>query len=451
MDIDEIDPSVGAAVRMNLIDTLACAIAGSSASVVDVVADVVAGWGGAEQADLWVRGGRYPAHHAAWVNSAFAHARDFDDTDDAAVLHAGIVAVPSAVAALQLRGDGTIGELLSAVGAGLEVMTRLGRAIQSDIAESGFIYSSLIGYFGAAAAAGRALRLDPDQMWDAFGIAYSSAAGSAQVTPDASDMKRLQPGLAAQAGVVAAQLALRGVRGVRGVFEGEHGLGRVYLRDRFDPAVAQMGLGESHELMNLSYKPYPSCRNTHAAIDAVLQVRESCASPRPPVQRIRVGVTGPAYRMVCLPKAVREAPTSEVEAQFSIPYGVAAAWEDGYVGVDHFTPGFQQRSDILTTAAKVETYVDDRMDALWSRGISPAVVSVDLIDGASQTVRVDYPRGHPSNPMQQVELVAKLEGCLAHSARPFRDGFASRMVDVILTSGNSDPVDRLLGLLVPTA
>jgi 2-methylcitrate dehydratase PrpD len=116
-----------------------------------------------------------------------AHARDYDDTHHTAVLHAGVSSGPAAIAAAQLRGKLSGADLIAAVAAGLEVTCRLGIATE-------LIYTSLLGYFSATAAAGRALGLTEHEMLNAFGIVYSSVAGDHQVTPDASLMKRLQGG-----------------------------------------------------------------------------------------------------------------------------------------------------------------------------------------------------------------------------------------------------------------
>ena len=101
---------------------------------------------GAPQATMFVFGGKYPAHHAAWVNGGMSHARDYDDTHDGAILHAGVTAVPAAIAAGQLRGRLSGADLIAAVAAGLEVTCRLGVAVKVDIIESGFIYTSLLGW-----------------------------------------------------------------------------------------------------------------------------------------------------------------------------------------------------------------------------------------------------------------------------------------------------------------
>jgi 2-methylcitrate dehydratase PrpD len=440
-------PEVSQAVKANVLDTLSCAVAGSSAPAVDVVHGLVAEWGGAGQADAWVFGGRYPAHQAAWLNSGMSHARDYDDTHDAAILHAGVSCVPSALAAAQLSGCSGA-DAVAAVAAGLEVVCRLGTAVQVDIIESGFIYSSLLGYFGATAAAGRALGLSQQEMWDAFGIVYSSAAGNHQVTRDASLMKRLQPGLAAQAGVVAAQLAQRGIRGPRNVFDGADGFSRVYLQGRVDNDVAREGLGSRFELLNLSYKPYPCCRDTHAAVDAALDARHRSGRAAEDIREIRVGVTGPGYQMVCVPEDVRRRPETVVEAQFSIPYTVAAAWIDGGLGMSHFTAEGVGRSDVLALAAKVVPYVHDDIDRDWRRFVTPAAVSVEFLDGSMCESRVDWPKGHPKHPMTAEEFAGKAADCAAFAAVPLAPDVAGRLASATARLDSAPDVSDLVSVLV---
>jgi len=345
-----------------------------------------------------------------------AHARDYDDTHDTAVLHAGITAVSAAIAAGQLRAHQLQGiisgaDLIAAIGAGMEVTCRLGIATKLDLIESGFIYTSLLGYFGATAAAGRAYGLSETEMRNAFGIIYSSVAGNHQVTRDASLMKRLQPGLAAQAAAVAVQLAKKGIRGAQHVFEGADGFIRVYLHGEVDAGEVRKNLGERWELLNLSYKPYPCCRDVHTAVDAILQIRVQAARPASDIEAIRVGVTAPGYQMVCVPEQVRLAPRKIVEAQFSIPYTVAAAWIDDGLGIGHFSDDGLKRADILDLTKRVEPYVDAEMDREWSRFVTPAAVEVRLRDGQTVHARVDHPKGHPRNPMTPAEFAAKTADC----------------------------------------
>jgi 2-methylcitrate dehydratase PrpD len=288
-------------------------------------------------------------------------------------------------------------------------------------------------------------------MASAFGIVYSSVAGNHQVTRDASRMKRLQPGLAAQAAVVAVQLARRGIRGPQGVFEGIDGFFRVYLHGRASADDVRADLGTRFELMNLSYKPYPCCRDTHAAVDAVLELRRLTQRPSDDIESIRVGLTSPGYQMVCVPEAVRLAPRTIVEAQFSIPYAVAAAWIDGGLGISHFTDDALRRPDVLALASRVQPFVDDEFDRDWRRVITPAKVSVHFRDGQTVQARVDYSKGHPRNPMTPREFAAKTRDCAAVAMRPLSAEAVDRFTSTISELESIRDVATLVQTLVPVA
>lgn len=438
---------VVAAARANVFDTLACAAAGSSAPGVGPVRELALEWGGAPQATILAFGDRVPAHHAAWVNGVMSHARDYDDTHDAAVLHAGVSVVPAALAAAELRGGVRGGDFLAGVAAGLETICRLGVATSLGIVESGFIYTALFGHFAATVAAGRVLGLDVRQMVDAIGIAYSQVAGNHQVTRDGALTKRMQPGFAAQSALLSVQLARRGVRGAQSTFEGADGFLRVYLRDRCDRAALREALGERWEFVQLSYKPYPCCRFDHTAIDAALALRAQAGFRADRVRRVRVGTTRQCHEAVCTPIDVRRAPRNVVQAQFSIPYTVAAALIDGGVRLGHFTDESIRRGDLLALAQRVEPFVDEGIERDWSRSISPAALQVELDDGTTRSVRVDLPLGHPSRPMSAADFDAKAADCLRHAARPLPDDALARLraaVDGIDATDDAGALARVL-------
>ena len=267
---------------------------------------------------------------------------------------------------------------------------RLGVAIKVDIIESGFIYTSLLGYFGATAAAGRALGLTPEEMVNAFGIVYSSVAGNHQVTRDASLMKRLQPGLAAQAAVVAVQLAERGIRGAQNVFEGADGFFRVYFRNRVDVDVMRKDLGKRFELLNLSYKPYPCCRDTHAAsmrCGAARKTRRPARSSRRR-RRHRAGVPDglcPGAR----------SPGAEDDRRGAIQHSLhrGRLLDRRQLGMRHFSDEAyaRRRSRSRQAGATLPTRTS-RLD----RFVTPAKVIVQFRDGETVETRVfDYPKDIP--------------------------------------------------------
>jgi 2-methylcitrate dehydratase PrpD len=199
--------------------------------------------------------------------------------------------------------------------------------------------------------------------------------------------------------------------------------------------------------MNLSYKPYPCCRDTHSAVDAVLRARAGVQGPASDIESIRVGVTAPGYQMVSVPEHVRLAPRTIVEAQFSIPYTVAAAWIDGGLGMRHFSDQGLQRADILDLAARVQPYVDAEIDRDWSRFVTPARVIVKFRDGRSTEVRVDYPKGHPKNAMTPAEFAAKTSDCATYTAKPLPTDTAARLTETVGRLESLEDIAELLRIV----
>ncbi len=448
-DIAHLPREAVEATRTNLIDTLACAIAGSTAPGAKEVIGLVKRWGGAGEASILGFGGKVPAHHAAWANGTMAHARDYDDTHDTAVLHAGVSVVPAVLAAAEMRGAKATGaDILAAITVGLDVVSRLGKATRLGITETGYMYTSLYGYFGATVAVGRIFRLDLGQMINAIGITYSQVAGNHQVTRDAALTKRMQPGFAAKAAIVSCELAARDIRGVQNTFDGLDGFLRVYLRNEFDRSVLLADLGRRYEGASLSYKPYPCCRHDHTAIDAALEARARW-KPRPEdIAHVEVQVSKQAYEAVCTPVGLRKNPTSIVAAQFSIPYAVAAALIDGRVELGHFTDDGIRRPDILALGARVDGMVGAEIERDWGRKVSPANLTMVMSDGSRHAVRVDLAKGSVERPMSAAEFDAKVADCLRFAVAPLQPDAAARLREVVDTLERRD-ASAITACLVP--
>jgi 2-methylcitrate dehydratase PrpD len=407
------------AAKINVFDTLACAVAGSSALGIEELRSLVRRWGGAPEAHSIVFGDALPAHHAAWINGAMSHARDYDDTHDAAALHAGVSVVPAALAAAELsKGKASGADFLCGVAVGLETISRMGVATKVGIVESGYMYTPLFGHFAATLAAARVLGLDEDTTVNALGVSYSQVAGNHQVTRDAALTKRMQPGFSAMSALIAVQLAQTGIRAVQNVFEGVDGFFRVYLHNRYDPARLRDGLGKHFEFTQLSYKPYPCCRFNHAAIAAVLRLRAQHSIDPMRIAEVRVGVNRQAHEAVCTPKEIRKNPKTVVQAQFSVPFTVAAALIDGNVTLAHFTDQAFARNDIHALTQKVQPYTHEQIEREQGRGVTPAAVEIEMQDGQVFSLRVDAPLGHPINPMLPKDFEAKAQGCFEAAALP---------------------------------
>lgn len=431
LHIEDLPEVAIAAAKMNIFDTLACMAAGSTAKGIGDLRGLANEWGGAPQATILAFGDKVPAHHAAWVNGAMAHARDYDDTHDAAVLHAGVTVIPAAFAAAEWRFGLNGADFIAAVAAGLETICRLGIATKIGIIESGYLYTSLFGHFAATVAAGRVLGLDESEMVNALGIVYSQVAGNHQVTRDGALTKRMQPGFAAKAALVSVQMAQRDIRGAQATFEGVDGFLRVYLREQCDRVALRQGLGTDFVFTQLSYKPYPCCRFNHTAIDAALGMRTQQKFRATRIRRIRVGVNKQAFEAVCTPEDVRKVPRSIVHAQFSMPFTVAAALVDGSVELRHFTDDAIRREDIRALAQRIEIYVDDDIEREWGRNISPSDMAIEMDDGTVHRLRINVPLGNPERPMGTRDFDAKAIDCFRASAIPLRKNAPAKLRNLI--------------------
>lgn len=420
----DLPPEAVAAARLNIYDTLACAIAGLKAPGVPEVTELARDWGGNPQAQVMFSDLRLPAPQAAWLNGIAAHACDYDDTHDKAILHAGISVVPAALAAAEIAGRPVSGEqFYAAVALGLELICRIGVATRIGLIKAGFIYSALFACFGAAAAAAKVLGLSEAQTMNAIGIAFTQAAGTHQVTRDGALTKRMQPGFGARAGMVAVAMAQKEIRGAQNVFEGIDGLSRIYLQDELDSAKLREGLGSHWHFVDLSYKPYPCCRMNHTAIDAALALREQPGFDLSKITAIRANINGQGNQAVGTPIEVRRAPDTVVRAQFSICYTMACALVQGRVGLSDFTDEALKRREIMEVAAKVTPVVDVEFERTMGRNVTPARVEVDMGEATlSQTVL--EAKGNFLTPMSAQEMRRKVEDCLTFS------GFDPARVDV---------------------
>ncbi len=426
LKLSGIPDSAVAATKRDILDTLATTIAGAWAPGVGELLDLFGQWGGHGQASVLVHGQRVTAHDAAWVNATMAHATDFDDTHDVAMLHAGVTVIPAALAVAELAGDVSGDELVTGITAGLDVVCRLGLASTIGIVESGYIFTQLLGTFGATIAAGRVLRLSPGQMVDALGIAYSQTSGNYQVIRDSALTKRMQPGFAAKAAVIAVQMARKGIRGTQNTFQGVDGFYRVYLRDRYKPEVITAGLGTQFEHENLSFKPYPCMRPLHVPIDAALAARDMWQLAPAQIRRVQVHFNEHTYSAGCTPVDTKKAPRTPIDGQFSIPYVVAAALAHGRVGLADFTASGVARKDVLELAAKVDGVVDEAIEQGWRARVCPVIIRIETTDGRWLEHRVDHPRV-----MDKVAIAAKMADCVSHSSRPLPQDMATNVAALV--------------------
>jgi len=367
---------------------------------------------------------------AALLNGAFGHSLDFDDTHADSSLHPSAPVVPAAFAVGEMVGASGR-DVLTAIVAGYEVCCRLGNALDpTSHYARGFHPTATAGTYGAAAAAAKLYGLSEAQIVSAFGVSGSQAAGSLQFLVNGAWNKRYQVGAAAMNGVIAATLARNDFIGSIESVEGKHGL-LVGYSDDPHPDKATAGLGSSYETMKIGVKPYPSCRYTHAAIDAIIAMRREHNLTPDQIKRVEIGLhrngitlTGDA--------ATKRHPRSIVGGQFSMFFTGALALDQGRFGWDDYDRLGDAAIDAL--AGKFDVVQDERLETGRKHPFG-ARVSITTEDGVHERLHVD-PSGEPNSfpdtqAMQQKFLTL---------ARPVLSSRAEQLANAILSLERFDRV-----------
>lgn len=332
---------------------------------------------------------RYGGAAAALLNGTLGHSLDFDDTHADSSLHPSAPVVPAALAAAELH-DASGEELLAAIVIGFEVACRLGMALDPTAHYArGFHPTATAGTFGAAAAAGRLMKLDATQMASAFGIAASQASGSLQFLENGAWNKRYQVGEAAMKGLMAATLASGGFHGAANALEGRHGFLKGYS-DGADPARAIHGLGEVWETMRIGVKPYPACRYTHAAVDGLLDLRRQHGWQADDVTAISVGLHRNGMALVGDPADAKRRARSIVDGQFSMPFAAAVALLRGRFGWDDYD--LLGKPEVDAISDRVVAFRDESLEGLTHP--FGATLTIEA-RGERHSLRIPDPSGEP--------------------------------------------------------
>ncbi|WP_157608963.1 MmgE/PrpD family protein [Variovorax sp. Root411] len=341
---------------------------------------------------------------AALVNAAASHFVEQDDVHNGSVFHpAAVVIAPALAVAQSLGASGA--QLLTAVVAGYEVGIRVGEFLGRSHYKT-FHTTATAGTLAAAAAVGRLLDLTPQQMLHAFGSAGTQSAGVWEFLRDAADSKQLHCAHAAASGLMSAYLAQDGFTGAAKILEGAQGLG-VGMSSDADPAKLTDGLGTRWTLAETSFKYHASCRHTHPAADALLQVMTQNKLKPADVSRVTAHVHQGAIDVlgrVTVPATVHQ-------GKFSMGTVLGLIAVHGRAGLGEFDRDFLA-PEVSAFRDKVTMELDDEVDTAYpARWIGK--VSVHTTDGRMLQGRVDEPKGDPGNSLSRTEIEDKMQR-LAH-------------------------------------
>lgn len=384
----------------------------------------------------------YAAPGAALVNGTLAHSLDFDDTHAPGSIHPSAPIVPAALAAAEMSGANGR-DVIAAIVAGYEVQIRLSLAlVPKDHYDRGFHPTATCGAFGAAAAAARVFGLSTEQMMNAFGICLSQAAGSMQFLVDGAWTKRFHVGYAAMNGLMAAGFAREGFKGAVDAIEGKAGFLRAYApRPVFDNAVKR--LGQVYETMAIAVKPYPACRYSHAAIDALVELRATNDIDPREIESVEIGLPRTGWKLIGDPEEDKHRPENVVDGQFSMPFLAAVALREGGMKWDHYARHIGD-AETLKLCKRVKTMVDPQAEAEFPAHMSGAA-RVRTAGGTFEKF-IAVAKGEPENFVTLAELRGKFDGLVSpYLTEDRRDA----LVKTLLSLEQADDISAVLRLTRP--
>lgn len=434
--------------KLHVIDTIGCGIAGASGDLARRLFTHLAVEHREGPCPVFGCSARFGPTAAAFANAVAMNALDFDDCCEFAgtgMGHPGATIIAAAASAAFLRDvDGPA--FLAAIVAAYEINNRLARALQPSLGRFRLVHGVCQHQtVGAAIAFGKLMQCGGDALENAIGLAGTPAnvpslrAYNWQCRPLMSSKDFNGP--AAEAGVRAVQLDAAGFVGPRSVLDGKAGLWRMLGSDRFDSGSLVAGLGDAWTLDRNSFKFYPCCRWLHSAIAAFEGLLAEHRPPPQSIEEVRVYTSSDLLR-----DFMDYEPANMVDAQFSLPYAIAALALDLRPRSQWFEQETLRRPELLSLARRVEASIDPAVEAAMGERRPAGRVGIRWQGGGALSPMVDYPPGSRENPLPEGEVFTKF---VENSTPVLGADKARRLLRRLLRLEEATSVAELLSQALP--
>ena len=384
--------------KMHILDTLGAALVGATTDTAAIAFDYCKRVGHSDESTIWGTNQKSSAPMAAFANGLLGHAIDFDDWD--AFIHAGHPTCMVAAAALSLgEAIGSSGkDLLKAYALGIEILTKIA-ANAPNVQDRGFHSTPVLGSIGAAIACASLMRLDPEKIKAALGIAASGAGGIHR--QQGSMVKPFHAANAARNGVEAGLLAEKGFTADAAIIEAPRGFCDTFFGPgtcNYEKMITDLGQPYFLESPGLGLKLHPCSAPQFLAADAALDLKREHTIHFSDVAKMEVSIPPMRYQRHYHPEV-----KTGLRGKFAINYVVALAFLDGKLEIDTFTDAKANEPEVQNALSKVKVIVDDTIPEPGPY----CPVSVELKDGRRFTYTARIAKGHPQNPMTEEEVLNK--------------------------------------------
>ena len=413
--------------RRCLLDTLGAGLGGRATELSRIVHDFAAATHGGGGATLWLDGRTVSAPGAALANGMTIDSLDIHDGYLPVKGHAGAAIVPAALVTVPIDGGPPVSgaELLTTLVIGYEVALRAGVALHATACD--YHTSGAWNALGCAALVARSLGLGADQTRHALGIAeYHGPRSQMMRCIDHPTMLKDGSGWGAMTGVSAAMLARAGFTGAPAV--------TVEAPAAMDTWA---DLGARWRIDEQFFKPYAVCRWAQPAIEGALALQREHVLPLAAIERIEVITFHQATRLTC------RRPTTTEEAQYSLPFPVAAALARGQLGLAQLSGVGLRDPDVLRLCDRIALVDDPTLSARFPdervARVRIETAGGDVLDSGETNARWDA-----ATPPTDEELIEKFRWLAGDRVSVAR---ADELVDVIWNCADMSDVGQLVDLL----
>ena len=372
------------------------------------------------------------------VNGTAIHGEDFDDTYEGTPVHLAASLVPPMIALsskLQIDRD----DWVKSISLAAELVCRLVVVAPTAIHRQGFHPTGVLGAFGAAAAAGICLQLQPKQLASALGIVGSMTSGIIEYLAEGTSTKRMHPGWAAASGLKAALMARNGFLGPRTVFEGEHGFFKAFADPSIKQDLSVLGnWGGSWHFDQVAFKPFACGTMAQPFIDCAISARGKVDIED--VEKIVAHVGEGTVHRLWEPLEEKRRPSTPYGAKFSVPYCVAVGMIFGDAGLLQFTEKTLADDRVIELAHRV-SYVINPEDPYPKDYVG--WLEVHTKDGVVHHFKQPCMRGGKNQPMTDLDIKSKFIANCSYGGLKQEDALLAFQSLELFFSSSDSSADKL--------
>jgi 2-methylcitrate dehydratase len=428
-------------VKRRVLDSLGCALGAWHEEPCAIARNVASGFSAKRGSTIIGTDHQAPPDWAAFANGCCIRYFDYNDTYLSKEPAHPSDNIAAALAVAESVGAGGR-ELIMAIALAYEVQCRFCDAV--SIRARGWDHVTY-GNFSTALASAHLMKLDPEKTRHAVNIAGVAGAAMRQARAgELSHWKGVAFANAARHGVFSALLARAGMTGPGPIFEGEMGFEKqlgVSLGDvgeKFAVPFSKAEHGPASMILRTSIKFWPAEYHSQSAIEAALFLRKEIADPA----QVR-GMTIESHDAsvdIIGSEPEKWKPATRETADHSLPYVTAIALLDGEVTNKQFEPKRFTNPKIWKFLENVKVRRNTELSGMYPEAAAN-IVHVDLVNGRRLTKRVDYPKGHAKNPMDDSEVEGKF---FALVNPQLGEGRARKIADIVWKLDEAKNVDELM-------